>query len=81
MPRYFRYFVEKKNGVEFWMQERPNDIVEVANDIYKGHEEVEKRFPIPMKTLLELLSVFFRWMYKFKWTDHKVIKRSSSKHH
>jgi hypothetical protein len=42
----------------------------------KDHQSVKKRFPIPSEALVEILYVFFRWMYKMKWTDHKLIKRA-----
>ena len=47
--------------------------------MYRGHEEVKKKFPIPRENLVEIMYVFFRWMYKFKWTDHKLIKRAQTK--
>jgi hypothetical protein len=34
-------------------------------------------FPLEKDTLIDLLYVLFRWMYKNKWTDHKLVKRSS----
>jgi hypothetical protein len=42
-----RYFVDKKYGDKFWSEEKPSDIIDVVNDIYRGHEEVKKKFPIP----------------------------------
>lgn len=71
-----KYFVDKRYGEKFWSEEKPNDIIDAVNDIYKGHDEVQKKFPISKEMLVEMLYVFFRWMYKFKWTDHKLIKRA-----
>jgi hypothetical protein len=42
-----RYFVDKKYGDKFWVNEKPNDIIDLVNDMCLGHEEVKKRFPIP----------------------------------
>ena len=29
------------------------------------------------EVLIDLLYVLFRWMYKNKWTDHKLVRRGS----
>jgi hypothetical protein len=34
-------------------------------------------FPLDKQLLIDLLYVLFRWMYKNKWTDHKLVKRTS----
>lgn len=47
-----KYFVDKKYGERFWNEERPNDIIDAVNDIYKGHDEVKKRFPISKEMLV-----------------------------
>ena len=33
-----KYFVDKKFGDKFWVQERPGEIINVVNQMYKGHD-------------------------------------------
>lgn len=40
-------------------------------------EDNQDRFPLTRELLIELLFVLFRWMYKNKWTDHKLVKRTT----
>jgi len=37
----------------------------------------KEAFPIDKPTLIDLLYIMFRWMYKNKWTDHKLIRRTA----
>lgn len=59
-----------------WSDGKPNDIIDIANEMCRGHPEKMEKYPIDTETLIALLYVLFRWMYKMKWTDHKLIKRS-----
>lgn len=35
----------------------------------------KEEFPMEKDTFVDLLYVLFRWMYKNKWTDHKLVRR------
>ena len=40
-------------------------------------EEYKAKYPLSKEILIDLLYVLFRWMYKNKWTDHKLVRRGS----
>lgn len=74
---YLRFTVNRKYEEGFWENKKPSDIIDLTNEIVKDHELNRQTFPIEKETLVDLLYVLFRWMYKNKWTDHKLIKRNS----
>jgi glutamine synthetase adenylyltransferase len=72
-----KHAVKNKFGESHWTEEKPNEIIDIANDICHDHEKNKKMFPIERKTLISLMFTLFRWMYKNKWTDHKLLKKNS----
>ena len=67
--------VDERFGDEFWVKNKPTEIIDITNDMCHKHDEIVEKFPIKKDTLIDLTYVLFRWMYKAKWTDHKLIKR------
>ena len=67
-----RESVETEYGKNFWVQESPSDIIDLANKICHKHDK--EKYPLSGETLKEMIFVLFRWMYKNKWTDHKLAK-------
>ena len=74
---YIRFFVKKKYEEDYWENHKPIDIIDISNEIVRDLENYKDSFPIEKDLLIDLLYVLFRWMYKNKWTDHKLVKRSS----
>ena len=74
---YLRFFVGKKYEESYWECHRPTDIIDISNEIVRNLEHHQQAFPLDKDTLVNLLYVLFRWMYKNKWTDHKLVKRNS----
>ena len=74
-----KYNVDQKFGEKHWVEERPNEIIDVVNDMCRYHEKIMEKFPLSKEVLISMVYVLFRWMYKSKWTDHKLIRRSNSK--
>ena len=72
-----KHTVDIKYGEKYWVEEKPSEIIDLANDLCKNHEGNKAIFPIERDLLIELMFLLFRWMYKNKWTDHKLIKRKS----
>jgi hypothetical protein len=52
------------------------DIIDISNEIVRELDNHTEEFPIPKDLLIDLLFVLFRWMYKNKWTDHKLVRRA-----
>ena len=71
--------VGEKFGDKFWLEEKPNEIIDIVNDLCKNYENYKEKFPLEKEVMISLTYVLFRWMYKNKWTDHKLIRRSNSK--
>lgn len=61
----------------FWLSSSPKDIIDIANEIVHELETNCQEYPLTKGTLIELLFILFCWMYKNKWTDHKLVKRAS----
>ncbi len=38
---------------------------------------LNEKFPLSRDVLIELIYLLFRWMFKNKWTDHKLVKAQS----
>ncbi len=74
---YLRFTVRRHYEENFWETQKPGDIIDISNDIVRELEHHQTEFPLEKDTLIELLYVLFRWMYKNKWTDHKLVRRSS----
>jgi hypothetical protein len=72
-----RSAVNRKYEETFWETKKPADIIDLSNDIVKDHELHRLTYPLEKETLVDLLYVLFRWMYKNKWTDHKLLRRTS----
>ena len=53
------------------------DIIDISNEIVRELEHHRELFPMEKELLIDLLYVLFRWMYKNKWTDHKLVRRSA----
>jgi hypothetical protein len=73
---YIRFFVKRRYEESYWESHKPTDIIDISNEIVRELENNRARFPLEKESLIELLFVLFRWMYKNKWTDHKLIRRS-----
>lgn len=71
--------VEEMFSAEYWREKHPGEIIEMANEMCHKHEENMGEFPLGKETIIELMYVLFRWMYKSKWTDHKLVKKGSTK--
>lgn len=52
-------------------------MIDISNQMVRELEEYNDKYPLTRELLIELLFVLFRWMYKNKWTDHKLVKRTS----
>ena len=74
---YVRSAVNAHYHGTFWETEKPGDIIDISNDIVRESEEHKAEYPLSKETLIDLLYVLFRWMYKNKWTDHKLVRRGS----
>jgi hypothetical protein len=74
---YIRFFVGRKYDEHYWETHKPIDIIDISNEIVRELETHRDAFPLDKELLIDLLYVLFRWMYKNKWTDHKLVKRSS----
>lgn len=74
---YIRFFVRRRYEEGYWERHKPTDIIDISNEIVRELENYRERFPLEKETLIDLLYVLFRWMYKNKWTDHKLIRRGS----
>jgi hypothetical protein len=74
---YIRFFVKKRYDDNYWEAHRPVDIIDISNEIVRELENHREEFPLEKELLVDLLYVLFRWMYKNKWTDHKLVRRSS----
>ena len=74
---YLRFFIKRRYEDNYWETHKPSDIIDISNEIVKEHQNHQEAFPIDKETLIELLYVLFRWMYKNKWTDHKLLKRNA----
>lgn len=73
-----KFHVNEHFGSHYWKNEKPAEIIDVANKMCHSHEKNSETFPLPKETVIDLMHVFFRWMYRWKWTEHKLVKRSSS---
>ena len=56
--------VEEHFGEKFWTEEKPAEIIDMANALCHRHEENQETFPISKETVIDLMYVLFRWMYK-----------------
>lgn len=74
---YIRFFVGKKYDETYWESHKPIDIIDISNEIVRELDDHRDAFPIGKELLVDLLYVLFRWMYKNKWTDHKLVKRTT----
>ena len=74
---YIRFFVKKKYSEAYWETSKPTEIIDIANEIVRDLDDHKGAFPLEKELLVDLLYVLFRWMYKNKWTDHKLVRRSS----
>lgn len=70
--------VDSKFGEDYWLKQKPFDIIEVANDLYTQHEEKQVTFPINKQVFKELIYNYFEWLYANKYTDHRLLKRALS---
>lgn len=41
-----RFAVHEKFGDKFWVEEKPNEIIDIVNDLCKNHENYKKKFPL-----------------------------------
>lgn len=74
---YMKKFTSDKYDEKYWGQNQPNDLIDISNQMVRELEEYTEKYPLTRELLIELLFVMFRWMYKNKWTDHKLVKRAS----
>ncbi len=74
---YIRFFVNKKYESDYWETQKPIDIIDIANEIVRELDNNKEVFPLEKSLLIDLLYVLFRWMYKNKWTDHKLVRKGS----
>lgn len=72
---YIKFSIGQKYEPNYWQNHKPTDIIDISNQIVRDFENHKEAFPLDKETLIELLFVLFRWMYKHKWTDHKLIRR------
>ena len=75
---YIRFFVKKRYSDNYWETSKTTEIIDIANEIVRDLEYNREAFPIDKELLIELLYILFRWMYKNKWTDHKLVRRTSA---
>lgn len=73
---YIKFFIGKKYETSYWETHKPTDIIDISNEIVRSLEQYKELFPLDKEILISLLFILFRWMYKNKWTDHKLIKRT-----
>ena len=69
--------VDDRYGKEHWEKESPSEIIDISNEIVRALPEHQDEFPFERKSLVDLVYILFKWMYKNKWTDHKLIRRTS----
>ena len=74
---YMRFFVKQKYEEDYWETHKPIDIIDISNEMVRDLEQHKEAFPLDKELLIDLLYVLFRWMYKSKWTDHKLVRRTS----
>jgi len=74
---YIKFFVKKKYADSYWETNKPTEIIDIANEVVRELDDHKEAFPLEKELLIDLLYVLFRWMYKNKWTDHKLIRRIS----
>lgn len=77
---YMKFFTNQKfseTEEDYWSECSPTDLIDVSNQMVRELDDNQDRFPLTREMLIELLFVLFRWMYKNKWTDHKLVKRTS----
>ena len=66
-----------KYDENYWGDSQPSDLIDISNQMVRELEEYTEKYPLTREMLIELLFVLFRWMYKNKWTDHKLVKRNA----
>ena len=74
---YMRQFTMDKYDEKYWGDSQPSDLIDISNQMVRELEEYTEKYPLTREMLIELLFVLFRWMYKNKWTDHKLVKRNA----
>jgi hypothetical protein len=72
-----RQFAMDKYDEKYWADSQPSDLIDMSNQMVRELEDYTEKYPLTREMLIELLFVLFRWMYKNKWTDHKLVKRTS----
>lgn len=68
--------MKKKYDENYWETQKPIDIIDISNEIVRELDNNKEEFPMEKDLLIDLLYVLFRWMYKNKWTDHKLVRRN-----
>lgn len=66
-------------GPEYWSTKEPDQIIVIANDFIKNHnnEPYKSKYPLSNSVLIDLTFILCKWMYKQKWTNNKLIRRYS----
>ena len=72
-----RKFTMDKYDEKYWADNQPSDLIDISNQMVRELDEYTDKYPLTRELLIELLFVLFRWMYKNKWTDHKLVKRNT----
>lgn len=70
-----KYLTEQQFGDRYWREEKPTNIIGIINQMCKTHEQRKNKYPLSSSHLKDIVKVLWRWMYKNKWTDHKLIER------
>ena len=70
-----RQFAMDKYDEKYWADSHPSDLIDMSNQMVRELQEYTDKYPLTRELLIELLFVLFRWMYKNKWTDHKLVRR------
>lgn len=71
---YLRFFVERRFDETYWQTQKPNDIIDITNDLVRQLQDHKQTFPLEEKLLIDLLEVLFAWMNRNKWTEHKLLR-------
>ena len=69
------YFITDKYDQKYWIQNAPSEIIDISNLMVRELDDNRDKFPLSRDLLIELMFVLFRWMYKNKFTDHKLVRR------